>query len=303
MSKERIRLQSDVGFKRALQTTNNGRSGRIDDFNVFQNVETDLGGAQARKGLVRLARIANSTGIMDADGTNDRVDFPAHASLVSLGTVFTLEILFQTDDIASTRCVLGPASGTACGVKIQHTSTSTVTVLVTDSAANTTTLTFTGIAAATVCALQLVRDGASLTAWLNGTTATGTMNATNALASGAYSAFTSNGSNWMDGGIDNLRIWKIARATHADAYCRLLNPRNQKVMFCWVFNDSTAHDVLDQGPYGAHATTAGSPTWARSPIALNPAPVQALGHSERKNGRRDLVAMVRGSMYAAEIQS
>jgi len=282
----------NYSWARGLQ---NPSQQRPDDFTTFQDIEHDGGGGiEIRHGSQRLGRITNALGILDADGTNDRVDFPSHAALVPLGTVFTLEILFQTDDISANAVVLGPQGASACGVKITHTSTSTVTALFTDSAAATTTLTWTGIAAATVCGLQLVRDGASLTGYLNGTTQTGTMSATNSLASGAYSAFTNNGADWMNGGIDKLTIWKIARTTHQDLYRRLLNPRNRNVLFDWVFNQGSQSDVIDRGIYNAHATTSGSPTWARANLACNPAPIAGMAYSVRRDGTRELVAATHG---------
>ena len=294
--KDRIR---NFTFDRGLQDPGQDRP---DDFNGFQDVEHDGGGGvEARKGSVLLGKITNALGIMDADGTNDRVNFPSHASLVPLGTVWTLEMLFQADSLGADSFFLGPQTGTAAGITVKQTTTSTLVVTVTDSAAAATTLTWTGQAVSTVIGLQVVRDGASLTGYLNGTTATGTMSATNSLSSGSYSAFTNNGANWADGGIDYIRIWKAARTTHQDLYRRLLNPRNRNVLFDWVFNEGSQSDVIDRGIYGAHGTTAGSPTWARANLAVNPAPISGLAYSVRRDGTRELVAATHGRFYTATV--
>ncbi len=284
---------------RGLWTTPHART-NPDEFSTFQDVETDRGGFEARAGMVRLNKIADAVGILDADGSNDNVTFPDHAMLVPLGTVWTSEILFQTDTLGG--YVLGRNSATACGIKIQHTSASSgsVIVTITDSAAATTTLTWTGIGTGVVCALQVVRNGASLTGWLNGTTQTGTMSATNALAAGGYKAFNDNAGNFMDGGIDNWRLWSIARSTQQDMYRRLLNPRNRHVMFAWVFNQGSQSDVIDQGIYNAHATSSGSPTWARTPLSLS-AHINGLGYNVKKDGTRQLVISSVGRPYLATV--
>jgi hypothetical protein len=294
--KDRVR---NFTFDRGLQRPGQERP---DDFQVFQNVEHDGGGGvEARKGMVRLGRITNSLGIMDADGTNDRVNFPSHAALVPLGTVWTLETLFQADSLAADCFILGPQGASAAGITIKATTTETVVVTVTDSAATAVTLTFTGVPVSTVCGLQVVRSGASLSGWLNGTTVTASMHATNVLASGTYSAFTNNGGDWMNGGIDYLRIWKAARTTQQDIYRRLLNPRNRNVLFDWVFNEGSQSDVMDRGIYNAHGVSVGSPTWARTNLAVNPAPIVGMAYNVRRDGTKELVAATHGKFFNASV--
>ena len=300
MGKERDRR---VSWSRGLQTTVGDTSSSPEDFSTFQDVDTSGGGCDGRKGMVRLARIANEVGILDFDGTNDAASLNSHGSW-PLGTVFTVEILFQVDDIASDRFIIGKKTASGTGITIKQTTTSTVVLVVTDSAAATTTLTWTGIAAATVCGLQLVRNGATLTGWLNGTTQTGTMTATTTLATGLASFGVDNGAGWLDGGIDYCRMWNIARTTKRDIYKRLDNPRNKHVLFDWVFTQGTGATpcVLDRSARENHtANVAGTPAWTRAPIAKNPNPIQALAYNVRRNGTRELVILNGGRLHTATV--
>lgn len=291
-----------IAYRKELQTTLQGRSGTPEDFVTWQDVETDRGGAEARKGMVRLTRIANSASIMDFDGTNNTATLASgHAKLYPLGTVFTLETLFETDTLSADRFILGRATASACGITIKQTTTETVVLVITDSAAATTTLTWTSVPATTRCALQLTRDGAAVTGWLNGTTQTGTMSATNSLASAAMAVGSDNAGSYHDGGVDFLRIWDIARTDRRDIQKRLVNPRNPHVLFNWVFTQGTNDDIVDSGLYGAHAVTSGSPAFNRSGLASNPATIQALSFNVRKSGAREVVAAAFGSIYTATV--
>lgn len=290
-------------FSRGLTTTRYGRSGRADDFQTFQDVEIDRGGASARKGMVRVGRITNSNTICDFDGTNDSVNLVSASPLTGCAlTQWTLEVLFQTDSTASDRYILGKAAAGSVGVTIKHTTTPAVVVVIEDSAAATTTLTFSSITAGTLCALAVVRDGANLTAWLNGSTTTGTMSATNALAAGVHAFGKNNGANWFDGRIDRATFWNTARTNRKGLYGRLLNPRNPHVLFDYVFEQDSAGDVLDRSKYGLHAQTSGTPSFAGASLANNPAPVQALAMNVRRSGARELVAVSYGRIHTATVQ-
>lgn len=284
---------------RGLSTTGYS-GGSPDEFDTFQNVETDHGGFEARGGMVRLAKIADARGILDFDGTNDRVDFPNSWITMFPGTVWTIETLFQTDSIASDRFILGTQTGVS-GLKIKHTTTSTVVVTVTDTGPTDTTLTWTGIAAATVCALKIRRIGTSLIGWLNGTTQTATMSSL-VFRSGAGSLGCDNGASWFDGGIDRISGWSSNRTTLQEMYRRVQNPRHKDLVFDYVLTQGTAStpDVHDRSVYGLHAAVQGTPTWARSPLS-NSAPIQGMAYSTRINGTRELAIMSAGRPYTAAV--
>lgn len=288
-------------FSKGLQTTGYDRSGEPDEFDVFQDVETDFGVAEARKGKVLLRLFTHATNIMAFDGVNDRVDFPAELALNTvLGTRWTVEILFKTTSVAANHYLIGSATG-ACGLTIRHTTSSTVVVVVTDSAAAASTLTFTGVAAGTLCGLQVTRDGATVAGYLNGDTQTTTMSATTLLATGAISAGTDNGASWHLGAIDTFRGWSVARTTRADLYSRRMTPRHRDCLWDFCFETGTGGDILDRGRNQYHATTAGSPAFNATLLANNPAPVQGLAYNVRKNGTREIVAVVAGTVQTAAV--
>lgn len=271
-----------------------------DEFSTFQNVETDLGMLDVRKGRVRIGTITNSTQILDADGSDDTVTFPVVMIPASV-TKWTVEILWVNDSVAASKYVIGRATATATAIKIQHTSSSTVVVTVTDSAATATTLTFTGIGAAVTCGLQLTRDGATLTGWLNGTTVTGTMSATNSTATGTFAAFADNGGDFLNGGIDYLRVWDIVRTTKRDIYSRSLNPYHKNVLYDWVFVTDSLGDIVDRGRRGAHAASIGTPAFTKDALCLNAAPIQGIGYNVRATGTRELIVANGGRHYTAQI--
>lgn len=288
-------------FERGLQNTSFGRSGRVDDFFVFQDVDVDHGDIESRKGRVLLARVANATSIMAFDGVNDRVDFPAELALDTiLGLYWTVEILFKTTTLAANHFVIGSATG-SCGLTVKQTTGSAVVVTVKDSAAASVALTHSGVAAATLCGLQVTRSGSVLTSYLNADVQTGTMSATNLLATGAISAGTDNGANWHLGAIDTFRGWTVARTTRRDLYQRRMNPRAKDCLWDFDSTDNTAHDWIDKGRNQYHAVPAGSPAFNAAALANNASQVQGLGYSVRKNGTREVVAVIAGTAYSAAV--
>lgn len=297
MSKARDRFFS---WRKGLRTPPSGAL--PDEFETFQNVEVDGGDCESRDGLVRIGRIANTDSILNYDGSNDVVTVGAPSAIIPLPTVFTWEMLFQVDDLSSDRYLVGSTSAAAVGLAIRQTTSETVVAVLTDSAANTVTLTWTGIAAETVCGIQIVRDGADVTGWLNGTTKTGTLaSATNSLSSANTVFGKNNSSGFLDGAIDYARVWRVARSTQKDLFKRLLNPRNKDVLADWVFTQGSADDVLDRGARGIHLVTTGSPAFDRAPLALNPAPIQAIAYCVRRNATRELVVMNGGREHTMTV--
>lgn len=285
-------------FRGGLKTS--GPEGFPDGYETFQDVEVDDGGCDSRGGMVRLARIANTESVMDFDATNNYATLPSGFH-TTIGTVWTLEILFETDTITADRYIMGRNGAGAACISIRQTTTSTVVAVITDSAANAVTLTWTSIAAGTLCGLQIVRNGTAITGWLNGTTQTGTLAANNTGATGAVTFGRDNTGGYHDGGTDNCRVWSVARTTKRDLYRRLLNPRSRAVLFCWVFTQGAGDDIIDYGVRGAHLATLGSPAWNRSPLALNPAPIQGLGFNVRRNATREIWAANAGRLYTLSV--
>lgn len=293
----------DGSFSRGLRTTPHGRSAEPDDYAVFQDAEVDRGGCEIRGGMVRVGRITNTTGQLDFNGSDVFVTIPSAAGLSSLAILqWTLELIFQADTLAADRFILGRAAASAVGVSIKQTTTSTVVIVITDSAAATLTLTFTGVAAGTICLLAIVRDGANVTAWLNGSTQTGTMHATLGLPASVHVVGKDDAGGFLDGGVDRMTLWAEARTNRNGLAMRVMNTRNPKIIFNYVFDRGAADDVIDSGRAGVHAVPSGTLAWTRTPLALNPAPIQALGYNVRKSGAREVVAVSYGRFHTATVQ-
>lgn len=287
---------------KGLSTT--GYSGGTpEEFDRFQDVETDHGGFEIRGGMVRLASVADSRGILDFDGVDDRVDLPASSPLSSLGTIWTVGALFVVDDLSSLRTIIAKYGAATIGLQVNVGTLGTVNVVFRDTAGNTTQLTSAAQSAGATIALTAYRSGDSVGIIVNGTTTTGTMSsATNLMDTGRVSLGTNNGANWLDGGIDFVRAWNVVRTTQQDAHRRLQNPRVASVLCDYVLNQGTANtpDVHDRSAYGLHADVQGTPTWAKTPLS-NSAPIQGIGYSVRRNGTREIVFMSAGRPYTATV--
>lgn len=282
---------------KGLETTRDTNSSRL-AWTKYDNSRTAEDSDERRAGYKRLYRFAASSVLMDFDGTNDFVSlWTTDSRVAGFGTVFTLETLFQTDDISAARVVLGRAGASACGVTITHTTSSTVTTTVEDSAGTTTTLTHTGIAAGTLCAYQLVRDGATLTAKINGTSQTGTMSATLSLRSAAQVIGADNAGSFYDGRIDFIRVLRYAKTNQYDGWARLVDPRTPGVLVDYVVEPDANGHVMDRGALGIHGVTSGSPATDVAPLAVNPMPVLGIASNLDKNFKRQAYIRVAGTIY------
>lgn len=281
---------------KGLETTRDANSSRL-AWAKYDNSRTAEDSDKRRAGYNRLYRFAAPSVLMDFDGTDDDVDLSADASIRPLGTVWTVEVLFQTDDIASTRTILGKNAASK-SLKIVHNTSSEVVVTATDTANTDSTLTWTGIAAGTLCALQIVRDGATLTGYLNGTSATTTIHATNTLATGAMTVGSDNNANFFDGRVDFLRILRYAKSNRLDAWARLVDPRTPGVLVDYIFEPDANGYVLDRGALGLHtAAVNGTPATNVAPLAVNPMPVLGIASNLDKNFKRQAYVRVAGSIY------
>lgn len=286
---------------KGLETTRDTSSSRL-AWTEYLNSRTAEDSDARRKGMVRLHRFAAASVLMDFDGTNDDVDLTAESVIRPLGTIFTLETLFQTDDIASTRTVLGKNAASK-SLKIVHNTSSEVVVTVTDTAAADTTLTWTGVAAGTLCALQIVRNGASLTGYLNGTSKTGAMSATNTLATGAMTVGSDNNADFFDGRVDFLRFFRYAKSNRHDAWARLVNPRAPGVIIDYVFEPDANGYVLDRGALGLHTSAVnGTPATNVAPLAVNPVPVLGIASNLDTSSKQQAYIRAAGALYPAVVK-
>lgn len=286
---------------KGLETTRDTSSSRL-AWTEYLNSRTAEDSDARRKGMVRLHRFAAASVLMDFDGTDDDVDIAFNAVINPLGTIFTIETLFQTDDIASTRTIFG-RTGSAKSLKIVHNTSSEVVVTVTDSAAADTTLTWTGVAAGTLCALQIVRNGASLTGYLNGTSKTGTMSATNLVSTGTMTVGSDNNADFFDGRVDFLRFFRYAKSNRHDAWARLVNPRAPGVIIDYVFEPDANGYVLDRGALGLHTSAVnGTPATNVAPLAVNPVPVLGIASNLDTSSKQQAYIRAAGALYPAVVK-
>ena len=286
---------------KGLETTRDTSSSRL-AWTEYLNSRTAEDSDARRKGMVRLHRFAAASVLMDFDGTDDDVDITAESVIRPLGTIFTVETLFQTDDIASARTILGKNAASK-SLKIVHNTSSEVVVTVTDTSATDTTLTWTGVAAGTLCALQIVRNGASLTGYLNGTSKTGTMSATNTLATGAMTVGSDNNADFFDGRVDFLRFFRYAKSNRYDAWARLVNPRAPGVIIDYVFEPDANGYVLDRGALGLHTSAVnGTPATNVAPLAVNPVPVLGIASNLDTSSKQQAYIRAAGALYPAVVK-
>lgn len=282
---------------KGLETTRDTRSSRL-AWTVYQNSRTAEDSDARRAGMVRLHRFAAPSTMMDFDGTNDDVDLPSAGGLSSLalGTIFTMEMLFQTDDIASNRYPLGRTAAAGCAVKVLHNTSSEVVVTLTDSGANTAVLTWTGIAAGTLCALQIVRNGTAVTGYLNGVSKTGTL-VTTSTGIGGMTVGSDNNGSFFDGRVDFLRFFRYAKTHRHDAWARLVNPRVAGVMADWVFLPDSNSYVLDRSSSGVHLAANGTPATNVAPLAVNPVPVLGIASNLNNDFAQKAYVRATGALY------
>lgn len=264
----------------------------------FDEALIDAGTSQRRLGKSRAYAFTPTSTIIDFDGTNDYVTHGTAAAYWPLGVQFTTEILFVVDSIASDRFVLGRSGAPAVYLTIKQTTTSTVVVVLTDSAGNTCTLTWTGIGAGTLCALLIARNGATVYGSLNNTVMTGTLaSATNDMASQAPRFGQDNAGSWLDGAIDTYRILSTYETSQRHGWLRNPFPRADNVVMDYIFTIDADSYVYDRGIFEQHGTTSGSPATNRTALALNPDPVEALASNVDGSGRRQAYAVVGDRAY------
>lgn len=299
-----------IALSTGLNTTRVEQTSEAPVLRVARNVRFDRGAALRRPGMVRLAQVTSEMKGGNFDGSNDTLSFHADPRIWPLGTRWTVETLARAETISGTHTIFGGA-GVNPGLRIQMDTTSSnrVVVSVRDSAGTTTTLAVGSLSTGVVYAIQVVRDGASLTLRVNGTETTGTMSATNALDTqeggvsillGGVIGGTSGGS-LFDGDIDFVRVFSTAKTHQRDGYRRLLNPRADDVLVDIVTGPDANGCARDRSRYGNHAKSSNPPTAATS-IALNPAPIQGIAQRLKANGSRELVVVAGGAYFPVAVK-
>lgn len=290
-------IPRQFNFARGANTTALGHTSEFPVYPEINEIDVDRVVARRRKGKAAIYTFTPISDLVEFDGTDDIVVPYMDSRVYPLGVRFTVEALFYTTSVASNRYVVGRGGVAPAWLNVLHDTSSQVVVTLTDSAGNTATMTWTGVSAAQVCRLQVTRDGASVTGYLNGTSKTATLaSATNLMASGAYVLGADNAGSYFLGRIDYFRIFSVVKTTTRHLLLRLLDPRVPTVLCDYMVSKDANGKVIDRGAYEMHASTSGTPTTAGSYLAANAAPVRAITFNLEDNEPSGYV-LVRDRVY------
>lgn len=229
----------------------------------FQNFRVDQGVAKRRAGMQRLGRASTAEYLIyDLDGAADYVQIPLVASIHTLKKLWTWETLAVADTYATTnRTLFGVAHAADYSLICYFVvTTGAVEAKVQDSAGAVVTLTSGNTySTGTVCAIQVVRDGASLKLRVNGILEdSDTMADLDCKAPGGDLYIGRNNTfTGLDGRIAYNRCEQMAKPDQRHGLYRLHDPRNTTVLWDYLmFSDSTggSERVDDRSRNENHAT-------------------------------------------------
>lgn len=296
-------------FRQGLGTTKPEQSADALPFEDFYDAVATNGALTRRKGMIRVARITPAAGPYcgDFDATNDVVTIQHDDRVWDLDTIpmWTLEILCNTDTLSAARAIFARnAASPDVRIYADSTSSGRVVAELLDSAAGTTTLQVTGIAAGTLCAIQLIKNSAaSFTLRVNGTSSSGTL-ASGALANGTATLLigSDNGSNFYDGKIDFVRLLAIVRADQRDGWCRLHNPHARYVLADYNIEQDANDYILDRSPFGKHAVETGALATSTASLSVASVPIQMIAPLRTGGNARKIAVMAAGRLFGATVR-
>lgn len=252
-----------------------------------------------REGIVHVRQLdAGSDGAraMDFDGVNEHCSAALDVKPWTLGLYWTLELAIELDVTSGTQGIL--CVGDTTPAIILDVTSSNIRLRVWDSAATLTTVTV-GAAAASVQTVFVSRNGATISTRLNnGTAVTGAISSSLNVRTpaGDLRVARDDGTNYMDGTVDYVRLFSIVKSDHKDRLLRLAGPRAAHVLADYDFNESSGGLVYDRSRYEAHLITQNSPTEVAT-LCHNPASIRALSMMADENQRKQLLAVVGGGRY------
>lgn len=291
-------IPRQFNFARGANTTAIGHTSAFPVYPVLDEIDLNRVAAQRRKGKAAIYTFTATSDLIEFDGTDDVVTPYIDSRVMPLGVRWTAETLFVTTTVVADHYIVGRGGASAAWLKILHSTSSEVVVTLTDSAGNTATMTWAGIAAGTVCMLQVTRNGTAVTGYLNGTSKTATLaSATNLMAGNAWVFGADNAGSYHLGRIDYFRVFSAVKTTIRDLRFRLLDPRAPSVLMDYILTNDANNRVIDRGPYEAHAATTGSPTTAGAALAANPDPVRFIVSNLDTDNAQQGYAMVGKKVY------
>ena len=297
MSKRQI---VTANFLRGLQDTAQEDGLPYPGWSKFFDLRVSEGGARRRLGLARVARATTDNKSLDfVAATSHYVDIPMDTRVWALGPQFTIEGLVKLDAVSGTLTYLY-AGVTTLSVVID-TASSKLRLRVWDSAASTTTLASTDDLTTSATPFQIVRDGASLTMRLNNSATAGgtaTMSATLSLRtpSGAVRLCRDTSTNYLDGQYDYLRVLKVVRANHRDAWLRFPDPRAPYVLADYDFNQTAVGHIVDRSAFGNTGRVFNAPSVATA-LCAQTDPVSLIHSYRTRSGERRVLVVAGNNLY------
>jgi hypothetical protein len=291
-------IPRQFNFARGANTTAAEHTSAFPIYPVLDEIEVDRVVARRRRGKVAIHTFTVTSDLIEFDAVNDLVTPYLDTRIIPLGVRWSMETAFVTTSVAADRCVIGRGGASAAWIKVVHNTSSEVVVTLTDSAGNTATMTWTGVAAGTVCFLQVTRNGTAVTGSLNGTAKTATLaSATNLMANAAWVIGADNAGSFFLGRVDYVRGFSTLKTTTRDLRFRLLDPRAPGVLFDYVVAKDANNKVIDCGVYEAHAAVTGTPTTAGAPLVANPDPVRVIAANLDTDNAPQGYVMVRNRVF------
>lgn len=254
---------------------------------------------EERLGMVRVAQLASTHRGLDLDGSNQSATGPVDTRVWELGLQWTVEVAFELDTVTGTQGILTAGGTTPC-LLIDIDSGDDIRVRVWDSDNTLDTITV-GAATTVTQAVQVTRDGATLSAKLdNGTATTATMSSTLNLRTpvGDLRIGQDDGVNYMNGTIDYVRAFSVVRDNHNDRLVRLLNPRAPHVIA--DYDHTSSGDTLDRSRYENHLVAQNSPP-AIDSLCHNSANVRVLSMAVDENNKKQLLMAAGNQFFIAGV--
>lgn len=298
--------QPPVDFLGGLNTTADEDGMPLPFWAQYDNVRVGDGRARKAPGRNLVSRIASTAQSRSFDGVADVVSFPLNAAQFDFGTRWTVRGLVALDAVSGVQPIVGWGATVNYPFEI-NVEDGVVKASVKDTSGNTVALTgTTTFTAGQLIAVQLVRDGASLTLWVNGVVEASSTSFT-ALDSGvpttSFLTGRSSGGDYIEGTMDFVSILSSAATDHRGSRMRLFDPKAPDVLFDTVFDalpGSVAAAIRERSRFRNHGTLTGTSTLV-SKIGVATAPVLMLADYVETDGRQRLLAVADRTLYGAEV--
>ena len=290
-------------FSRGLQTKALDDGQPLPEFPVFHDVRVDRGVAKVRPGMARLLDMTSLNGALDFEASSSQyAQAEVDPRVWTLGTKWTLELLYNLETTTSGTILY---VGTTTPSLILDISSSKLRLRVYDSATPTTVTTAADVGAGDQ-SVQIVRDGASLTIRTdNSVEDTGSMSATNLLRAPVgdiHLGADATPGTYLDGVIDYIRLFDVARSNHNDRLVRFPDPRAGYVLADYDMNITSNGIVKDRSRYENHLLGASGavPTDATA-LCHQSAPVNGITYYVDNDSKKYALVIAGGQAFHVEM--